>query len=98
MRKPNLRNALSPVFAGIVLALAVMFSANVLTTQVRAEIPDDGSGYWCPGAPPPGCNHFGCFTRGDGVTKCKFIAYENGADCTSTQNCVRSPGGGILNE
>lgn len=98
MKKSNILSALFSAFAGAMLALVVMFSANAFTTQVRAEPPDDGADYWCPGAPPPGCNPFGCLVRYDGSKLCKFIAQENGADCTTNQTCVKSPGGGILIE
>gem|GEM_PF-2363739 len=90
MGKSSVPSALSSAFAGTMLALVLMFSANALTTQVRAEEDD----YWCNATPPIGCNVFGCFVRGDGVRKCKFIASQNGADCTTTISCVKAPGGG----
>ena len=91
MRKSNLLSALSTAFAGAVLALVMAFSASVFTTPVRAEEEEADGSYWCAATPPIGCAVFGCFARGDGVKKCKFMAIRNGADCATDTGCVRTP-------
>ena len=93
MRKSSFWSALPSVFAGVTLAVVVMFLASMFTRHVRAD-DDNVDGYWCNAAPPDGCEVFGCFVRGDGVKKCKFIAYRNGADCSTSQTCVSTPPGG----
>jgi hypothetical protein len=88
MRKSNLRNALVSAFTGAVLALAVMFTANIVTKKVRA---DEGGEWTCPPA-PAGCAFDRCFHNGTGGHECKYIAIENGANCSSSSACEWNPG------
>jgi hypothetical protein len=87
MRMTKFRSGLVAVFAGAMLALAVMFTTVSLSTQtVRAE-----GGVWkCP-PPPPGCNFLECFHRLNGAHDCKYMAFENGANCASTDQCEWTP-------
>lgn len=88
MRKSKLRDALFSVFAGVFLALAVMFTANIFTTKVRA----DEGGYWkCPLPAPAGYGFDGCFQNGMGENKCRYSAIENGANCSTSPTCEWVP-------
>lgn len=88
MRITRFRSGLVAVFAGAMLALAVMFTTVTLSTQaVRAE---EGGTWKCP-PPPPGCNFLECFHRLNGAHDCKYMAFENGANCSATPACEWVP-------
>ena len=83
MRLNRFRSGLVAVCAGAMLALTVMFTITLSTQTVRAE-------WVCP-PPPENCGFLQCFHRLNGAHDCKYMAIENGADCSATPPCEDKP-------
>lgn len=84
MRMTRFYSGLVAVFAGAMLALAVMFTATLSTRTARA------AEWVCPD-PPENCAFLQCFHRLNGAHDCKYMAIENGASCSATPPCEQKP-------
>ena len=91
MKISKFRKSLLSAGSGALLALAVGLFAISFTAPVRAGDdppidPVENGGFWTCPAPPGGCNLDTCF-HNSGNHTCKYIAVQNGADCSWKPDC-----------
>jgi len=87
MTTSSFRNGLAAAFTGAVLALVVLvITATLFTKSARAE-----EGEWTCPPPPAGCGFLTCFHNGTGGHVCKYMAIENGANCSASPDCEYKP-------